>query len=63
MNLQRTQQDREKMQKSVGPTIYIRVNIVNIKRNPKCETQAPLDQKLVFYDKVREMSRELISLF
>ena len=51
------------MQNSVGPTIYIRVNLVNIKRNPKCETQAPLEQKLVFYDKIREMSRELISVF
>ena len=51
------------MQNSVGPTIWIRVNLTNIKRNPKCDTQAPLDQKLVFYDKVRDMSRELISLF
>ena len=51
------------MKNAVGPTIFIRINITNIKRNPKCDTQAPLDQKLVFYDKVREISRELIGLF
>ena len=51
------------MQNSVGPTIWIKVTIVNIKRNPKWDTQAPLDQKLIFYEKVREMSRELIGLF
>ena len=51
------------MRDSVGPTIWIRVHITNIKRNPKCETQAPLDEKLVFYEKVRESSRELISMF
>ena len=51
------------MKNSVGPTIWIKVSITNIKRNPKCDTQAPLDQKLVFYDKVREQSRELIGLF
>lgn len=51
------------MKNSVGPTIWIKVSITNIKRNPKCDTQAPLDQKLVFYDKVRDQSRELIGLF
>ena len=63
MSLQRTKEDRERMKNAVGPTIFIRINITNIKRNPKCDTQAPLDQKLVFYDKVREISRELIGLF
>lgn len=51
------------MATSVGPTIWIRVEITNIKRNPKCDTQAPLDEKLVFFEKVKEASRELISLF
>ena len=38
MSLQKTEADREKMRNSVGPTVYIRVNITNIKRNPKCDT-------------------------
>mmetsp|Transcript_21241 Transcript_21241/g.26167 ORF Transcript_21241/g.26167 Transcript_21241/m.26167 type:complete len:181 (+) Transcript_21241:44-586(+) len=63
MSLQRTPEDRERMKNAVGPTVYIRVNITNIKRNPKCDTQAPLDQKIIFYNSVREISRELIGLF
>ena len=43
MKLQRTEEDRERMRTSVGPTIWIRVEITNIKRNPKCDTLAPLD--------------------
>ena len=30
MNLQRTEEDRERMRTSVGPTIYIRANLVKI---------------------------------
>ena len=63
MRLQRTKADRERMKNSVGPTVFIRVNIINIKRDPKCDTQAPLDQKLIFYNKIREINRELIGLF
>jgi len=63
MNLQRTEEDRERMRTSVGPTIFIRVNLTNIKRNPKCDTQAPLDKKLIFYNQVREIGRELIGQF
>ena len=51
------------MRTTVGPTIWINVEITNIKKNPKCDTQAPLEEKLVFFEKVREMSRELIGLF
>ena len=63
MNLQRTEEDRHRMRTTVGPTIWINVEITNIKKNPKCDTQAPLEEKLVFFEKVREMSRELIGLF
>ena len=38
MNLQRTEEDRERMRTSVGPTIWIKVTMTNIKRNPKCDT-------------------------
>ncbi len=63
MNLQRTEEDRHRMRTTVGPTIWIKVDITNIKKNPKCDTQAPLEEKLIFYEKIREMSRELITLF
>ena len=63
MKLQRTDEDRERMANSVGPTVWIKVTIVNIKRDPKCDIHAPLEKKLVFYEKVRETSRELIGLF
>ena len=31
------------MNATVGPDIYVKVEITQIKRDPKCDTQAPLD--------------------
>jgi hypothetical protein len=49
------------MKRIVGPDIYIRVNITNIKRDPKCETGAPLEKKLIFFEKIREICRDLVA--
>jgi len=49
------------MQKAVGPDIYVRVHITNIKRDPKCGTQEPLDKKLTFFEKVRQTGKELVA--
>ena len=39
--------------------IYIRVHITNIKRDPKCDTKASLDEKLRFFERVRITGKEL----
>lgn len=47
------------MKTAVGPDIYIRVHITNIKRDPKCDNTASWDEKLIFFDKVRSVGKEL----
>ena len=61
LNKQKTVAEKEHMQKTVGPDIYIRVTITNIKRDPKCDTGTPLDEKLVFYEKIRGICRDLVA--
>jgi hypothetical protein len=43
----------------VGPDIYIKVTITNIKRDPKCDTQAPWEEKIQFFERVRITGKEL----
>jgi len=33
--------------------------LINIKRNPKCETTAPWDEKVRFFERVRITGKEL----
>lgn len=47
------------MMAAVGSDIYIRVQITKIKRDPKCDNTATWDQKLIFFDKVRSVGKEL----
>ena len=47
------------MIKTVGPDIYIRIHITKIKRDPKCDNTASWEEKLVFFDKVRSVGKEL----
>ena len=45
----------------VGPTIWFKIEVVNIKRDVRCEMTASLEVKLAFYEKVRIVCRELVS--
>lgn len=44
---------------AVGSDIYIRVQITKIKRDPKCDNTASWEEKLIFFDKVRSVGKEL----
>lgn len=56
---QRDAEEKEQIRKLVGMDIYIRVQITNIKRDPKCDTKATLDEKLKFFERVRITGKEL----
>jgi len=47
------------MRSAVGPDIYIRCHITNVKRDPKCDNTASWEEKIVFFDKVRAVGKEL----
>jgi hypothetical protein len=47
------------MIRTVGSDIYIRVQITNVKRDPKCDNTASWEEKLIFFDKVRSVGKEL----
>ena len=49
------------MKAAVGPDIWIRVTCTNIKRDPKCDLNAPFDEKIVYFDTIREVAKELIA--
>ena len=36
LQYQRTQEEKDAMTAAVGPTIYIKVTVLSIKRDPKC---------------------------
>ena len=55
----RTPEEKEQIRQSVGPDIYIKVTITNIKRDPKCDTQAPWEEKIQFFERVRITGKEL----
>ena len=42
-----------KAAKPIGNEIFIKIEITNIKRDPKCDVSATFDQKLVYFDKIR----------
>ena len=60
LQMQKTQEEKDHMTNTVGPDIYVRCEITSIKRDPKCDMQAPLDQKLVFFEKVRKIGKDLV---
>jgi hypothetical protein len=47
------------MLKAVGPDVYIRTAITKIKRDPKCDNQASWEEKLIFFEKIRAVGKEL----
>jgi hypothetical protein len=49
------------MTAAVGPTIYIKVTLLSIKRDPKCAQTASWEEKVKYFEAVREISKELIS--
>lgn len=59
LSMQRTEAERERMRTTVGPDIFIKVTVTNIKRDPMCDARAPWEEKFAFYLKVREVGREL----
>ena len=46
---------------AVGATIFIKVTVLSIKRDPKCAQSASWDEKKSYFEQVREIARELIS--
>lgn len=52
--------ERAEMEAKIGKDIYIKVTITNIKRDPKITMQAPFQDKLVYFEKIREIGKELI---
>ena len=52
-------EDKEEIKKTVSKEIFIRIYVHSIKRDPKCETQASLEEKLKFFERVRITGKEL----
>lgn len=46
----------------VGQTIWLKVEICKIKRDPKCPNNAPIAERFAYYEKVRVVCRELVSI-
>lgn len=44
----------------VTQTIWLKAEISNIKRDARCDNHATFEEKLAYYDKVRESCRELV---
>lgn len=55
----RTDKEKAQILADVGSTIYIKVSLTNIKRDPKCSQHASWPDKLKFFEKVRLTGREL----
>ena len=49
------------MKSKVGQDIYIKVSITNIKRDPSCPQTASWEEKLAFFNKIRDICKELIA--
>lgn len=47
------------MVKSVGDTIYFKLTVSNIRRNPKVANNASIETKFEYYDKIRVLCKEL----
>lgn len=50
-----------KSEAQVTRTIWLKAEICNIKRDCRCDMKAPFETKLAYYEKVREICRELVS--
>lgn len=55
----RSKEEKEQIKSSVGPDIYIRISLTNIKRDPKCDVQASWSKKLEYFERVRITGKEL----
>jgi hypothetical protein len=49
------------MKAAVGDTIYIKVTVLSIKRDPKCLQSATWEEKNTYFEAVRDICKELIS--
>ena len=47
------------MKAKFGQDIYIKVSITNIKRDPALSNNATWEEKVIFFDKIREIGKEL----
>lgn len=59
MSIIRSAEEKQKILSVVGPDIYMKLSLTNIKRDPKCEQQAPWSDRIQFYNKVRITGKEL----
>lgn len=59
--LRRTQEEKDKIASSIGNTIYMKLMIDSIKREPKIPKQnGSMPEKVEFYEKIREIAKEQI---
>ena len=58
-NLQKPYMETEA---DVGRTVWIKVQVDNIKRDPRCDMNAPFATKLAYLAKVRATCRDLVAL-
>ena len=47
---------------TVGQTVWLKVEITRIKRDSKCANNATVEQKFAYFEKVRTICRELVSI-
>ena len=59
LSLQKTQEEKDAMKATVGQDIFIKVTVTNIKRDPTCDAKATWEEKVIFFEKVRDVGREL----
>lgn len=59
LSLIRSPEEKAQILADVGPDIYIKMTVTNIKRDPKCGQHASWPEKLKFYERVRLTGREL----
>lgn len=59
MSTIRSAQEKQQIRSSVGPDIYMKLSLTNIKRDPKCEQHAPWQDRILFFEKVRVTGKEL----
>jgi len=59
--MRRTQEEKEKIGAAIGSTIYMKLKVDSIKREPKQPNQkAGLAERLEFFEKVRDVAKEQI---
>ena len=60
IQMKRTEKERQLIKEQAGPDIWIKVTITKIRRDPRCDTQAPIEEKMIFWDKIRFVGKELV---